>query len=54
MKKALVTGASSGLGREFARLLAPHCEEIVIVGRNEKRLAALCEELSAVSEVKVV
>ena len=44
--KALITGASSGIGREFARLLAPRCDHLVLVGRNEERLAALAAELS--------
>ena len=45
--KAVITGASSGIGRELARLLAPRCTQLVLVGRNVQRLEALRAELSA-------
>jgi len=35
---ALITGASSGIGEEFARQLAPVAREIVIVARRNERL----------------
>jgi len=37
--RALLTGASGGIGREIARALAPHCEELLLVGRDASRLA---------------
>lgn len=44
--KALITGASSGMGREFARLLSKEYDELVLVARNKERLEELKKELS--------
>lgn len=35
---ALITGATGGLGKEFARLYAEHGHDIVIVARNEEKM----------------
>ena len=43
---ALITGASAGIGREFARLLAPRARSIVLVARRRERLEELRDELS--------
>ena len=42
---ALITGASSGIGREFARQLANRARAIVLVARRSERLADLRDEL---------
>ncbi len=42
---ALVTGASSGLGVDFARQLARRGAHLILVARREERLQALAEEL---------
>jgi short-subunit dehydrogenase len=48
---ALVTGASSGLGAEFCRQLAPRYDVIIAVARREDRLQALASELGASVEM---
>jgi short-subunit dehydrogenase len=42
---ALITGASAGIGREFARQLATRARTLVLVARREERLNELHEEL---------
>lgn len=44
-KKALVTGASSGIGREFARALAAGNYCVTGVARNEEKLTRVFEDL---------
>jgi len=42
---ALITGASAGIGREFARQLATRARSLVLVARREQRLSELRDEL---------
>ncbi|MFN5962410.1 MAG: SDR family NAD(P)-dependent oxidoreductase, partial [Verrucomicrobiota bacterium] len=43
---AVITGASSGLGAEFARQLAPHAHALALVARREPELANLAASLA--------
>lgn len=43
---ALITGASAGIGREFARQLARRAGALVLVARRQARLAELRDELT--------
>jgi NAD(P)-dependent dehydrogenase (short-subunit alcohol dehydrogenase family) len=46
-RTALVTGASAGLGRHFAWLLARHGATVVVAARRVPELAALVAEIDA-------
>ena len=52
--KALITGASSGIGRDMARYLSGLGYDLVIVARRENLLKALKNELKTNIEVEVV
>src|SRR5207245_11700641 len=43
---ALITGASAGIGREFARQLAGRARSLILVARREERLSELRDELT--------
>jgi short-subunit dehydrogenase len=50
---ALVTGASMGLGKFFARALAARKQNVVLVARSKDKLEALANELRAAHSISV-
>jgi short-subunit dehydrogenase len=43
---ALITGASAGIGREFARQIAGRAKSLIVIARREQRLNELRDELN--------
>ena len=50
--KVLITGASSGLGAEFARILSKQGHDLILVARRKKKLEDLAKELN--TNVKII
>lgn len=53
MAIALITGASKGIGRALARIMAQHGHDLVLVARSEERLSKLQSELISSYAAKV-
>lgn len=51
--RALITGASSGIGLEFARFLAENGHDLVLVARGAAKLQRLADEIRATHQVTV-
>lgn len=50
--KALITGASSGIGADMARILSSQGHDLILVARDKKKLESLKEELT--TDVKII
>lgn len=46
MKTALITGASTGLGADFAQILAERKYNLILVARNEGRMTEIANQLT--------
>ena len=53
-KTALITGASSGIGMELARVHASKGDHLVLIARNKSRLDELKEELEGKYKITVI
>ncbi|MHC5200799.1 SDR family NAD(P)-dependent oxidoreductase [Myroides sp. LJL119] len=53
MKTILITGATSGIGKATAKLLAPSCR-LILCGRKSTKLQEIQMELSAITQVKTL
>jgi len=49
----LITGASSGIGMELAKLFAADGSDLVLVARREERLIELAQKLKSEHEIEV-
>ena len=45
--KALITGASDGIGKQYAYILAEQGFDIVLMGRNFEKTQAVAEDVKA-------
>lgn len=50
----LITGATSGIGYEIAKILATRGDNLVLVSRNEDKLCQVARELNQLSDVIVM
>lgn len=53
MQKALITGATSGIGLELARIMARNGHDLVLCARNKKALAQITKDLTELYEVTI-
>src|SRR5699024_1231534 len=54
MTTAIVTGASSGIGKSIATRLAEENINVVLVARNKEKLQQIAEELTTTTEAKIL
>lgn len=52
--KALITGASSGIGRDMAKYMASLGYELILVGRNKEKLEELSKTLNVDCKIIIV
>lgn len=52
--KALITGASSGIGKDFAKILSTKYDELILVARDTKKLDIVKKELQKNTTIKTI
>lgn len=52
--KALITGASSGIGKEMAKYLSKYNFELILCGRNKEELEKLQQELKTNTKIIII
>ncbi len=52
--KVLITGASSGIGKDMARILAKKAEELVLVARDITKLEEVKKELENETKIEII
>lgn len=50
---ALITGATSGIGAAYARILGKKGWDLIITGRREEKIRALAEELESACKISI-
>ena len=53
-KSALITGASSGLGRSLSISLSAHCKKLFLTGRDYKNLKKTASQCAKSCEVEII
>ena len=48
-RSVMITGASGGIGEEFARQLVRSCDQMILIARREERLLQLASDLKAIN-----
>ena len=52
--KVLITGASSGIGKDMARVMAKKADELVLVARNIEKLEEIKKELEKDTKIEII
>ena len=52
--KVLITGASSGIGKDMARVMAKKADELVLVARNVEKLEEIKKELEKDTKIEII
>ena len=52
--KVLITGASSGIGKDMAKIFARKADELVLVARDTAKLEQVKEELEKDTKIEII